>query len=354
VRPEPVATLEALLGHYSPTGQEASAVACLVAAMQDLGYQASMDAAGNAVGTIGSGRRNILLLGHIDTVPGNIPVRHEEDKLYGRGAVDAKGPLASFLFAAAQAGIHPDWSITVVGAVGEEGDSPGARHVCSSYQPAEMVVIGEPSGWQGITLGYKGSLWMSVQFREPASHTASGSGSVCDRVFSFWKALTSRVETWNQGKPREFERLTPSLRGFASRAEEFTQAASMEVNFRLPEGVGRESIDALVQESLSESGAVAEVTASEILPAYRAAKNTALVRAFLAAIRSNGGNPGFKLKTGSADMNLVGPAWGVPIVAYGPGDSSLDHTPDEHIELSEYLLGIKVLEQALETLQGLN
>ena len=33
-----------------------------------------------------------------------------------------------------------------------------------------------------------------------------------------------------------------------------------------------------------------------------------------------GGRPRFKLKTDTADMNVVGPAWGCPIVAYGPGD----------------------------------
>ena len=36
-------------------------------------------------------------------------------------------------------------------------------------------------------------------------------------------------------------------------------------------------------------------------------------------------------------MNVVGPVWQCPILAYGPGDSSLDHTPHEQIELPEYL-----------------
>jgi LysW-gamma-L-lysine carboxypeptidase len=49
-------------------------------------------------------------------------------------------------------------------------------------------------------------------------------------------------------------------------------------------------------------------------------------------------------------MNVVGPAWNCPIVAYGPGDSSLDHTPEEHIDVEEFRLGINVLERALQTL----
>jgi LysW-gamma-L-lysine carboxypeptidase len=48
-------------------------------------------------------------------------------------------------------------------------------------------------------------------------------------------------------------------------------------------------------------------------------------------------------------MNIVGPAWGCPIVAYGPGDSSLDHTPEEHIEWGEYHKAIEVLAQVLRT-----
>jgi LysW-gamma-L-lysine carboxypeptidase len=56
------------------------------------------------------------------------------------------------------------------------------------------------------------------------------------------------------------------------------------------------------------------------------------------------------LKTGTSDMNVAGPVWGCPILAYGPGDSSLDHTPNEHLHLNEYWRAILVLEQALRNL----
>jgi len=74
------------------------------------------------------------------------------------------------------------------------------------------------------------------------------------------------------------------------------------------------------------------------------------VRAFLAAIRSAGGEPGFVLKTGTADLNIVGPAWNCPAVAYGPGDSTLDHTPDEKLALEDYRRAVDVLVKTLERL----
>src|SRR5216683_6349839 len=95
--------------------------------MGERGYRASIDEAGNAVGEIGDGPRHVVLLGHIDTVPGEIPVHVEGDELVGRGAVDAKGPLAAFVAAASQpvVGVR----VTVVGAVEEESPtSAGARH----------------------------------------------------------------------------------------------------------------------------------------------------------------------------------------------------------------------------------
>ena len=75
-----------------------------------------------------------------------------------------------------------------------------------------------------------------------------------------------------------------------------------------------------------------------------------MVRAFLAAIRAHGGQPNFVLKTGTSDMNIVGPIWGCPILAYGPGDSSLDHTPEEHVVLAEWARGVEVLAHVLSEL----
>ena len=86
------------------------------------------------------------------------------------------------------------------------------------------------------------------------------------------------------------------------------------------------------------------------IPAYRADKNTSLVRAFLSAIREAGGKPNFALKTGTSDLNIVAPAWTCPAIAYGPGDSALDHTPEEHLELDEYDRAVGVIGRALERL----
>jgi LysW-gamma-L-lysine carboxypeptidase len=79
-------------------------------------------------------------------------------------------------------------------------------------------------------------------------------------------------------------------------------------------------------------------------------RSTPLARCFIAAIRAAGGQPVFKHKTGTSDMNVVGPAWGQNIIAYGPGDARLDHTPQEHIRIAEYMQAIDVLETVLEEL----
>ena len=50
-------------------------------------------------------------------------------------------------------------------------------------------------------------------------------------------------------------------------------------------------------------------------------------------------------------MNVVGVAWTCPIVAYGPGDSSLDHTPEERQSLAEYVQAVATLTYVIEYLE---
>jgi Peptidase family M20/M25/M40 len=83
------------------------------------------------------------------------------------------------------------------------------------------------------------------------------------------------------------------------------------------------------------------------IPAVRQSRANPAARALTAAIRRHGGQPRPLLKTGTSDMNAVSERWSMPMAAYGPGDSSLDHGSDERILISEYLQGVEVLVTAL-------
>lgn len=340
-----VALLKGLVSRYSPTGEESKAVAFLVEEMQKAGFQAFVDSTGNAVGILGDGPNEIVLLGHIDTVQGEIPVRLEGDLLFGRGTVDAKGPLACLTAAAAQAGAQPGWKIIVIGALAEEGDSRGAKGILHTYHP-HFAVIGEPSGWDHITLGYKGSAWIRYHVEKPMAHSASGKQTACETAVQFWDRLVKQANQWNASTTRVFDQVIPSLRSMHSEQDGFVDTAELEINVRLPPAMPPER---LMQEILflDDEGTV---NLLDGIPAYRGEKNSPLVRAFLQAIRSEGGSPTFSLKTGTADLNLVAPVWGCPCVAYGPGNSNLDHTPNEHISLSEYRQSIRVLTRTLKTI----
>jgi LysW-gamma-L-lysine carboxypeptidase len=338
--------LTGLVERYSPSGDEAAAATYLVERMRAMGFEAYVDGAGNAVGVRGKGDRTLLLLGHIDTVPGQIKVRREGDLLYGRGAVDAKGPLAAFVCAASRATPHPGARIVVVGAVEEEAaTSKGARALLGRMQPA-AVIIGEPSGWTKITIGYKGRLLSDYRLARELSHTAGPEQSVCETAVGFWQKVSAYVAEWNTGRRRMFERLAPSLRWMHSESDGLKEKAALRVAFRLPSGI---DVDAL-EEQLRALAGEASLTFRGREAAFRASKNTALVRAFLRAIREQGERPAFQVKSGTSDMNVVGPVWKCPILAYGPGDSSLDHTPHEHIDLREYHRAIEVLASVLETI----
>ena len=317
--------------------------------MQGLGFRAHMDEAGNAVGELGeadANSRTILLLGHIDTVPGHIDVRREGALLYGRGTVDAKGPLATFVSAASRAALPPEMRLVVVGAVEEEAaTSKGARHLLDRLRP-DAVIIGEPSGWNRITVGYKGRLLVDYTLSREIGHTAGPEQSVCETAVDFWTGVSRHALAWNAERTQMFDQLAPSLRHIASDDDGFSQTVSMTLAFRLPLDI---DIDRL-QETLRAMAGEAQVSFRGREGAFRAPKNSPLVRAFLKAIRAQDERPAFQVKSGTSDMNVVGPIWNCPILAYGPGDSTLDHTPHEHIDLNEYHRAIDVLALVLADL----
>ncbi len=361
--------LRELLEIRSPSGEEMPAVNHLVRWLSRHGFTAYRDAAGNAVGVLEAGGRlpdagngaapapnpeppapasqplrEILLLGHIDTVRGFPRVRESNGRLYGRGAVDAKGPLAAFATAAAAVGRRPGWRIVVVGAVEEESaSSKGARYIAGQRTP-DLVVIGEPTGWQRVALGYKGRLLADIEFQRMMSHTAGPAISAPEAAFAYWSRVQALLEELNTGRERPWEQVQASLRHIASGDDGLLETASLRMGFRLPLDIAPETLKSLLV-SVDGQGTF-RFSGEE--RAFRAEKNTPLVRAFLSAIRDHGGEPGFVVKTGTSDMNVVGPIWRCPIVAYGPGDSSLDHTPNEHVLIEEWRRGVSVLVAMLQ------
>jgi len=349
-----IALLENLVEIPSPSGEERAAAEFLAGWMADNGFRATVDDAGNAVGTKGAGGNEVILLGHIDTFPGNPPVRRAGDLLYGRGSVDAKGPLATFAAAVSQVAVPDGWRLTVVGAVEEEcATSKGARHLLTRRDghPPKFCIIGEPSRWNRITLGYKGRLLLHADLRVPFSHSAGQGTLPAEQGVQLWQAIVAYCAEVNAERTGAFNRLDPSLRAINSRDEGAFGVVTLAVGFRLPVGIDPHALEAdlraLVATQFPE-GVSLRFDGHEI--AHRAEKSTPLVRAFLRAIRAAGETPRFVVKTGTSDMNVVAPVWQCPILAYGPGESALDHTPDEHISLNEYLRAIEVLKTALENL----
>ncbi len=342
----PTDLLVGLVKIYSPSQQERDAVDYLIAQMSARGFRAFVDDAGNAVGTLGDGARDIVLLGHIDTFHGFIEPRVEDGKLYGRGAVDAKGCLATFVSACERVGAREGVRFVVIGAVEEEcATSKGARFAVAQYAP-EFCIIGEPSGWDRITLGYKGRVLVDYETAKSMTHTASNTRAAAEEAVAFWNQVAALAAEYNRDKPRVFDQLDPSLRTLNSGDDGFTDRATMRIAVRVPLGLAIKQVEAKIE----RLGDGARVSFSSEEEPFRADKNNALVRAFLGAIRDVGGKPAFTLKTGTADMNIVGPAWGCPIVAYGPGDSALDHTPNEHLDLADYERAIDVLARVLTVL----
>ena len=347
-------TLIGLVSQYSPSGHEGEAVEWLTVRMRSLGYDhAFIDDAGNAIGIMGNGVRQVIFLGHIDTVPGEIPVRVEGGVLHGRGSVDAKGPLASFVDAVAQFGKAEGWQFVVIGAVEEERNSEGARYVANQYKP-DFAVIGEPNHWDRIALGYKGSAWANIIVQQAQAHTASGEKTACESSVEAWLEIKSYADSFNADRQRTFDKILPTLRGMDSDSSDFVQQAQLKVGTRLPTDVSPDDWYKRISEILKapESVNVSIEPMGFPVPAWECDKNTALVRAFLSGIRSQVGEPRFVYKSGTSDLNIVAPIWKCPALVYGPGDSNLDHTPHEHIELSEYLKAIRVLCEGMKKLTG--
>jgi LysW-gamma-L-lysine carboxypeptidase len=186
-------------------------------------------------------------------------------------------------------------------------------------------------------------------------HTASGEETAAEAAVETWLKIKAYVESYNADKDKVFDKLLLTLRGMESDSNDFEQWAKLKIGVRLPVDVSPEDWYVKLEEIISGSHLQGDCHLERIgfpVPAWKCEKNSQLVRSFLSGIRSQGGEPRFVYKTGTADLNIVAPVWQCPAVVYGPGDSALDHTPNEHINLDDYRKAVDVLSATLEKLTG--
>ncbi|MFD0587428.1 M20/M25/M40 family metallo-hydrolase [Paenibacillus sp. GCM10027627] len=285
-----------------------------------------IDEAGNIVFQKGNGEQTLLLLGHTDTVPHVWPVRSDAGGVTGRGVVDAKGSFVNFLHTLEDVEVPENGKLLVIGAVEEEiSSSKGAFYVRDHYR-ADAVIIGEPSGAEGLTLGYFGLFKLRITVQRPQEHTAAkDTVSVIDELYGIVSDIRQRV------KEVDAESLS-SLIDIEHRSEQGILTAVGILNFRVSPAAGHD-YKAKVELEFGD-GVTVEVLRST--PGFANPRSDTLVKSFVRSFAKHGKSIRYLKKRGTSDMNTLATTWkGVPMVAYGPGDSSLDHTNDEYLHYSE-------------------
>ena len=349
---------------YSPSGEEEGLADLLSEEMKSLGFEVERDAVGNVIGRLRGERPRLLLCGHMDTVPGTIPVKVEDGVLYGRGAVDAKAPLAAMIVAASQL-VREGYkgAILVVGAVDEEGKGRGVKHLVMEGVDVDYAIFGEPTDVKTITIGYKGSLYLKITCETETGHSSAPwiFENAVEKAIEIWGLIKCQM-TLHERHESHFQSLSTCLRRIEGGGVSSVIPALCEIHidFRIPPFFTVEQvlteISGLIEGYKAENPAVrVNVEVDDYTEPYLADKRSPLVKALSQAIwKVRRTRTMLVNKTGTGDMNVFGRLTEVPTVTYGPGDPHLDHTPNEHISISNYLESIKILKECLKGLYKLH
>ena len=350
-----------LVSTPSHSGDEREAAERLAAFFDDHDREVWLDDVGNVRAPADDG---VLFTSHVDTVPGEIPVRVEsasdddapddeapddedpetadsgEEVLWGRGSVDATGPLAAMAVGAVRTGV------SFVGVVGEETDSRGARHLVTDRDPPDALVNGEPSGTDGITLGYRGFVSGTYRSETESSHTSRPDPNAIQHAIGWWSRVEEAFDDPDSRSVFEAVTAKPTAVSGGSTADGLGVESVLEFSLRVPPSLTPEAVRERT-ESIVDSGSIEW---SDAIPPVMETPRSDLARAFRVAIRGEGLEPRLLRKTGTSDMNVYASHWDCPMVTYGPGNSALDHAPDERLSLTEFARSISILERVGERL----
>jgi acetylornithine deacetylase len=113
----------------------------------------------------------VTLSTHMDTVPPFVPSREDAENIWGRGACDAKGIIASMIHAAGRLLEGGTRNFGLLFVVGEEKNSAGALAAARNPRGSCYLINGEPSE-NKLALGSKGALRYEISASGKMAHSA--------------------------------------------------------------------------------------------------------------------------------------------------------------------------------------
>ncbi len=294
----------------------------------------------------------VAIGGHLDTVPanGNATARFEGDTLYGLGASDMKGGLAVMIELARNI-TEPAVDVTYVFYAREEValEHNGLRELFAEipeYLHADVAILGEPTG-AVVEAGCQGTMRAVVTLNGKRAHTARpwmGRNAI-HRL----GGLLSALEAYEHREPvidgctyREAMQAVFVDGGVAGNV--VPDAVKLTVNHRF--APDRTSAEAEVHMRSVIEPFMDEGDSFEIVDLSPAAKPD--LRHPLMASLTGRNNLIVRAKLGWTDVAFFS-EMGIPAVNFGPGEATLAHTKNEHIEATKLVGTYAALEDLLVT-----
>ncbi|WP_135364109.1 M20 family metallopeptidase [Halosimplex halophilum] len=311
------------------------------------------DGDGDASGT------HLVLNTHIDTVPPHVPFAEREDGavVEGRGACDAKGPLAALVDAFLSAGVGEGNRLTLAITPDEETVQTGAAHLAGTLD-ADGFVVGEPTGLD-VCNAARGQYEGTVTITGAAAHAATpGSGANAIRAIApILQAMESYDEKRGPGEHESLGRptLTPTVVDGGEASNQVPEECTITFDRRPVPPETPEAFEADLAEHLSEwvpSGMDLDVALSPretpFLTAFATDRDDPLVEALAAA-------SGGEVRPFGAATEASYFAEHAPTVVFGPGDLADDegavaHSEREYVRRDEVRAAARAVRDTVDAL----
>jgi acetylornithine deacetylase len=274
----------------------------------------------------------VTLSTHIDTVPPFFPSREDETRIWGRGACDTKGIIASMLFAVRERLAEGGRNMAVLFVVGEERNSAGAFEAAKHNRGSKYIVNGEPTQ-NKLALGSKGVLRCEIVAKGRMAHSAYPElgESAIEKLLDALDAIRKVPLPVDPVLGRSTLNIGIISGGRAPNV--IPDHAQAEIFIRLVDD-GDSTRDAL-RKAVDGKAEVQEILA---VPAVLL-----------------GSLPGFEtdMVSFTTDIPAFGGAWGTPYL-YGPGSIHVAHTSEEHVPKKDLVDAVQTYKRLIQTLGSMH